>query len=68
MNCSLSCITLASFPGQFPADDVAALQVALATARPRLRTAVLCGLHDSVSAAACPLKRLPFELVARVSA
>lgn len=81
-NTALTHLSLAAFPGQFPADTIAGLQAVLAAASARAaqRCAVLCGLRsgssgsspsdagscDEGSSEGCQLARLPAELLRKV--
>jgi hypothetical protein len=58
---TLQQLTLAAFPAQFQADDLAALQTALATGRTRLRTALLMATHKQLGAGSL-LQQLPAEV------
>lgn len=63
VNCGLLRLVLAAYPGQLPPDELAALQTVLATARPRLRLAVLSATHARLGAGS-PLAQLPHEVLA----
>lgn len=65
-NVTLQELTLAAFPAQFQADDLAALQTALAAGRRRLRVALLMGTHKQLGAGS-PLQQLPSEVRGRAA-
>eukprot|EP00775_Hariotina_reticulata_P001580 gene1580-biopygen2957 len=62
VNCGLSELVLVAYPGQLPAEELAALQEVMAAARRRLRLAVLMGTHPRLGADS-PILRLPHEVM-----
>jgi hypothetical protein len=62
VNCGLSELELVAYPGQLPAEELAALQIVMAATRCRLRLSVLMGTHPRLGAHS-PFLQLPHEVM-----